>query len=101
MPTIIGLVCKLLVEICCWVAPFEVPQILVYTLSFAFALLYQQGMSIFGGLQINVYHRELKAIWKVWNNRFPILELLFDPKKEASRWKLAWQGCYAASQLNL
>jgi hypothetical protein len=37
----------------------------------------------------------------VSNNRFPILELLFDPKKEASRWKLAWQSCYAASQLNL
>jgi hypothetical protein len=52
-------------------------------------------------LQINLYHRESKAIWKVSNNRFPILELLFDPKKEASRWKLAWQSCYAASQLNL
>jgi glutathione S-transferase len=52
-------------------------------------------------LQINLYYRESKAIWKVLNNRFPILELLFDPKKEASRWKLAWQGFYIASQLNL
>jgi hypothetical protein len=37
----------------------------------------------------------------VSNNIFSILEVLFDPKKEALRWQLAWQSCYAASQLNL
>jgi hypothetical protein len=65
--------------------PFEVPKILVYTLSFAFAFSYQQCMSSLGVLQINLYHRTSKAILIVSNNRFPILELLFDPKEEASR----------------
>jgi hypothetical protein len=69
--------------------PFEVSKILVYTLSFAFAFSYQQCTSSLGVLQINLYHRESKAIWKASNNRFPILELLFDPKEEASRWKVS------------
>jgi hypothetical protein len=68
--------------------PFEVPKILVYTLSFAFAFSYQQCTICLGVLQINLYHRKSKAIWKVSNNRFPILELLFDPKEEVSWWKV-------------
>jgi hypothetical protein len=68
--------------------PFKVSKILVYTLLFAFAFSYQQCTNSFGALQINLYHSESKVIWKVSNNRFPILELLFDPKDEASRWKV-------------
>jgi hypothetical protein len=68
--------------------PFEVSKILVYTLSFVFAFSYQQCTCSLGVLQISLYHRKSKAVWKVSNNRFPILELLFDPKEEASRWKV-------------
>jgi hypothetical protein len=69
--------------------PFEVSKILVYILLFAFAFSYQQCTSSLGVLQINLYHRESKANWKVSNNRFLILELLFDHKEEASRWKFS------------
>jgi hypothetical protein len=64
--------------------PFEVPKVLVYTLLFAFAFSYQQCTSSYDVLQINLYHHESKANRKVSNNIFPILELLFDPKEEAS-----------------
>jgi hypothetical protein len=57
------------------------------------------------GLFITLLDKVLRKIWKQFEKcqtiDFPILALLFDPKKEASRWKLAWQSCYAASQLNL
>jgi hypothetical protein len=69
--------------------PFEVSKIIVYTHSFAFAFSYQQCTRSLGVLQINSYLHESKAIWKLSNNRFPILELLFDPNEEASRWKVS------------
>jgi hypothetical protein len=49
--------CDLLLD-----GPFEVSKILVYTLSFVFAFSCQQYTSNLGVLQINVYHRESKAI---------------------------------------
>jgi hypothetical protein len=82
-----------------------VSRILVYALSFAFAFSYQQCMSSLGVLQINLYHHKSKVIWKVSNNRFSILELLFDPNKEASRWKVNLTKlvllCYKSTQLTV
>jgi hypothetical protein len=65
--------------------PFEVSKILVYTLSFAFVFLYQRYMSSLGFCESIYTIANRKQFGKVSNNRFAILELLFDPKEEASR----------------
>jgi hypothetical protein len=82
-----------MVEICCWMT-LSWSQIYYFTLfHFVFAFSYQHCMSNHGILQINLYHCESKAIWKVSNHRLQIMILrLIDLRAEASTSNVVPEG---------